>query len=258
MAQLSKILGSILRDMVSAQHKANMYALKLSNTYRNQNQATTLRPPAVYLGEVELILHCGFTGESVSGEDYEIDHTAVLRTIKELSSQLSEVIVSGILSTITQNAAHENKEEGPIARLNREKKVRQNFITYLGRKLTLHLQRHRAEFIAPDGSIDADTLLENILFISDGEFLSHSDLEDLFSSDTTGQLRSKVQINLNTDIKMILPRLLKEVNLKRQSKYSSMEVIVSSEELSKLPDECIQTFRLKISSRDLPSETEEE
>ena len=63
MAQLSKILSSILRDMVAAQHEANMYALKLSAAYRNQNQAVSLNPPAVSLGEIELMLHCRFTGK---------------------------------------------------------------------------------------------------------------------------------------------------------------------------------------------------
>lgn len=68
MAQLSKILGSILRDMVSAQHEANMYALKLSSAYRNQNQAASLNPPVVCLGEMELMLRCGFTGKTVAGD----------------------------------------------------------------------------------------------------------------------------------------------------------------------------------------------
>lgn len=258
MAQLSKILGSILRDMVSAQHEANMYALKLSNAYRDQNQATTLRPPAVCLGEVELMLHCGFTGEPIVGEDYELDHTAVLRTIKDLSSQLSEVIISSILSTIVQNMDSDSETEGSIARLNREKTLKRNFIVYLGRKLTSYLQGHRADFLAWDGSIDADILLEDTLFISDGEFLSHPDLESVFANDVSGELNTKVKDNLHADLKMLLPRLLKDINLGRPKKYSSMDIMVSSEELSKLPDECIQTFRLKISPRDLPSETDVE
>lgn len=258
MAQLSKILGSILRDMVAAQHEANRYALKLSAAYRNQNQAATLSPPAVCLGEMELMLHCGFTGTSIQGEDYEIDQTAVLRTLKELSDGLSEVIVTSILSTILQNRDSDGLEEGPLAQLNREKTLKRNFATYLGRKLLAHLKGHRAEFIALDGTIDTSMLLESVLFISDREFLSHAELEEAFDKDSSGELRTKAKENLRSSVSLLLPRLLADVRICRPSSYPSMDVILSSEELSKLPDECIQTIRLKISPRNLPSEADME
>lgn len=256
MAQLSKILGSILRDMVSAQHEANMYALKLSSAYRNHNQAASLNPPVVCLGEMELMLRCGFTGKAAAGETYEIDHTLVYRTIQELSSAISEVIVTCILSTIAQHKGDNSQDEGPIARLNKEKTLRRNFIAFLGRKLYSYLKGHRAEFIALDGSIDYEMLQESILFVTDDKFLSHSDLEDVFIDDTSGELRKTIRENLQANIQIMLPRLLKDVQIGRPSKYTSMDVTVSSEELSKLPDECIHTLRMKISPRDLPAETD--
>ncbi len=258
MAQLSKILGSILRDMVAAQHEANMYALKLSTAYRNQNQATTIGSPAVCLGEMELMLHCGFTGDTVIGEDYEIDQIAVLRTIKELSDQLSEVIISSILSTIVQNRDNSDSDEGPITLLNREKTLRRNFLTYLSHKLLDYLQQYRAEFIALDGTIDEVSLSESVLLISDREFLSNPDIKDVFDNDASGELLNKVKKNLQTSINLLLPRLLEDIHISRPNRYSSMDVIISSDALSKLPDECIQTLRLKISPRDLPFETDTE
>jgi len=258
MAQLSKILGSILRDMVSAQHEANMYALKLSAAYRDRNQAASLNPPVMCLGEMELMLHCGFTGEAVTGEIYEIDQTMVLRAIRDLSSDVAEVIVTTILSTIIRNTDKHEEGEGPIARMNREKTLRRNFIAFLGRKLYAYLKGHRAEFIALDGSIDFDRLQEAIFFVTDDKFLSHPDVEDVFAGDSSGELRKKVRKNLQSNIGIMLPRILKDMQFGRQSKYPSMDVTVSGEELSKLPDECIQTLRLKISPHDLPLETDTE
>ena len=49
MVQLSKILGSILRDMISAQHEANMYSLKLSSAYQDLNQATVLNLSLIHI-----------------------------------------------------------------------------------------------------------------------------------------------------------------------------------------------------------------
>lgn len=258
MAQLSKILGSILRDMVSAQHEANMYALRLSSAYRNQNQAASLNPPVVCLGEMELMLHCGFTGEAVASEIFEIDQTMVARTIQELSSEISEVIVTCVLSTIIRYKGDHTEGEGPIARLNKEKTLRRNFVAFLGRKLYGYLKGHRAEFIDLDGSIDYELLQESILFVANDKFLDHSDLENVFVDDTYGELRRNIREDLQDNIQIMLPRILKDVQIGRTGKYASMNVTVSSEELSKLPDECIQTLRMKIFPRDLPAETDAE
>lgn len=180
----------------------------------------------------------------------------VYRTIQELSSAISEVIVTCILSTIAQHKGDNSQGEGPIARLNKEKTLRRNFIAFLGRKLYGYLKGHRAEFIALDGSIDYEMLQESILFVTDDKFLSHSDLEDVFIDDTSGELRKTIRENLQANIQIMLPRLLKDVQIGRPGKYTSMDVTVSSEELSKLPDECIHTLRMKISPRDLPAETD--
>lgn len=258
MAQLSKILGSILRDMVAAQHEANMYALKLSAAYRNQNQAIFLNPPAVSLGEMELMLHCGFTGESITGEMYEINQTMVLRAVRELSSEISESMVTCILSSIIRHSGGNEEGDGPIARLNREKTLRRNFIAFLSRKLYGYLKGHRVEFIDPDGSIDKERLREAVLFVADDNILSHSDMEDVFAVDTSGQLEKTVREELRTHVEIMLPRILKDMKVGSKVDYASLDIVVSSGELAKLPDECIQTFRLKISPRDLPPETEAE
>lgn len=258
MAQLSKILGAILRDMVSAQHEANMYAIKLSSAYSLGNQPTAMRPPAVCFGEVELMLHCGFTDKSADEVNNEIDYAVLFRNLNDLSSRLTNVIVSSIISTILQNKESINNSEGPIARLEKEKVLRRNFITFLSHKLLNYLKGHRSEFISPDGTVDQKILLEDAMYISETEFLSHDELDSVFVNDSSGELLKKVKENLRTDIKFILPRLLKEMSFVRQSKYESLDVVVSASELAKLPLDCIQSLRMRISPRDLPAEADSE
>lgn len=258
MAQLSKILSSILRDMVAAQHEANMYALKLSAAYRNQNQVVFLNPPAVSLGEIELMLHCGFTGESVTSKMYEIDQTMVLRAIHELSLEISESMVTCILSSIIHHTEEYREGESPIARLNREKTLRRNFIAFLGRKLYGYLKGHRAEFINIDGSIDIERLQEAVLFVADNKILSHSEMEEVFAQNTSNQLEKTVREELRTHVVIMLPRILKDIQIGKPVDYASFDVVVATGELAKLPDECIQTFKLKISPHDIPAEPDTE
>lgn len=258
MAQLNKILSSILRDMVAAQHEANMYALKLSAAYRNQNQVVSLNPPAVSLGEIELMLHCGFTGESVTSKMYEIDQTMVLRAIHELSLEISESMVTCILSSIIHHTEEYREGESPIARLNREKTLRRNFIAFLGRKLYGYLKGHRAEFINIDGSIDIKRLQEAVLFVADNKILSHSEMEEVFAQNTSNQLEKTVREELRTHVVIMLPRILKDIQIGKPVDYASFDVVVASGELAKLPNECIQTFKLKISPHDIPAEPDAE
>ncbi|MBP3455685.1 MAG: hypothetical protein J6K38_05415 [Alistipes sp.] len=258
MARLSTILGAILRDMVAAQHEANMYAVRLSPAYRDRNSAAALTPPSVSLGEVELTLHCGFVDESVPGEICETDHAAVLRAIRTISEGISEVIVSCILTAIIRHSGDSGEGEGPVARLNRERTLRREFTAFLSRRLRGHLNGHRAEFISLEGEIDVDRLQEDILYIADEQFLSHSDLEEVFAADMSGNLRKNVRESLQTNLQIMLPRILKDVRLARREKYASLNVEVSSEALSKLPEESIHTLRLRISPRDLPLDTDTE
>ena len=49
MAQLSTIISSILRDMVFAQHQANMYAIALKDIYSKNGRLDNFSLPAVAL-----------------------------------------------------------------------------------------------------------------------------------------------------------------------------------------------------------------
>lgn len=257
MARLSKILGAILQDMISAQHEANLYALRLSAAYRDRQQAAALNPPAVCLGEMELMLHCGFTEEPTTDLRCEIDRTLVTRAIRDLSSDLSEVIVTTILATVVRQE-EESGEEGPLARMRRERTLRRNVIAFLGRTLHASLNRRRTELVAADGSPDLTRILETVLLVADEKILAHPDLEPLFAEDASGALRTTIRDNLRSNVAALLPRILKEMRFGRQRAYASLDVTVSAAALADLPDECIQTLRLKISPRDLPIETEHE
>lgn len=251
MARLSKIVGSILRDMVAAQHEANMYALGLSPAYRNRPAGPN--PPAVCLGEIELTLHCGFTGKVAAGRQREVDRTAVLRTLRELASETAEAVVASVLATVARYSDGSEQTIGPLARLNREKKLRRSFIAFLSRSLNERLHDCWAEFIASDGSLDNEKLQELILGVADEKVLAHEELEETFAVGA-GALRKEIRENLQTDIRILLPRLSAGVRPGRWSKYASLDVTVSSEELADLPETSIQTLRLTISPRDLPTD----
>ena len=56
MAQLSSVIGSILRDIVSAQHEANLYSLSLGDSYGKDGKAKDFQLPNVMVSDMELDL----------------------------------------------------------------------------------------------------------------------------------------------------------------------------------------------------------
>lgn len=71
-------------------------------------------------------------------------------------------------------------------------------------------------------------LQEGILFVTNDKFLGHSDLEDFFIDDISGELQRTIRENLQANIQIMLPRMLKDVQVGRPGKYTSMDITVFS------------------------------
>ncbi|MCS2253490.1 hypothetical protein NXW24_16740 [Bacteroides fragilis] len=80
MAQLSSVIGSILRDIVSAQHEANLYSLSLGDSYGKDGKAKDFQLPNVMVSDMELDLKYGV--KSASESQQHIIHTFVDRITK--------------------------------------------------------------------------------------------------------------------------------------------------------------------------------
>lgn len=52
MAQLSSVIGSILRDIISAQHEANLYSLSLSENYGKDGKVKDFQLPGVFISDI--------------------------------------------------------------------------------------------------------------------------------------------------------------------------------------------------------------
>ena len=83
-------------------------------------------------------------------------------------------------------------------------------------------------------------------------------MEEVFAQNTSNQLEKTVREELRTHVVIMLPRILKDIQIGKPVDYASFDVVVASGELAKLPDECIQTFKLKISPHDIPAEPDAE
>ena len=80
MAQLSSVIGSILRDIVSAQHEANLYSLSLGDSYGKDGKAKDFQLPNVMVSDMELDLKYGVKSAS------EVSNSLISNMISSVNS----------------------------------------------------------------------------------------------------------------------------------------------------------------------------
>ena len=61
MAQLKSIIGSILRDIIYAQHEANLYTVSLGESYGKDGKAKGFDLPNIMFSDIEMELRYAVT-----------------------------------------------------------------------------------------------------------------------------------------------------------------------------------------------------
>jgi hypothetical protein len=252
MAQLSKIVSSILRDMVLAQHEANLYAASLAGSYRKNGKTEKFILPAVALGELEIELHYGVADVSKESEQYEINYPELRKMVSKLAYQLAQTLIDSVITVI--NSAEEItdiKGLSLIEKLKTDKKTKRKFTSFLSHKLFSYLQLDFATLLEENGKLNTTLLCDTTLKIGEEFLLDNQELEGMFSSDTGEETRAMVKNKMERDINSIVPRLTSNMDIWHKKVLPSLDVIVASEELDNFSEGCIQALRFKVAPQRL-------
>lgn len=254
MAQLSTIISSILRDMVAAQHEANMYAASLEEIYRKNGRLERFPLPAIAMGEVELELRYGVNGDSGQTEQYEINYPALRALMQELSMKLAHAALGSSLPVIQTAVSTNGTDENTILVTNfaQTPDLQRKFCAFLSRKILKSMQVKFTSLLNEDGTVNDSVLLNCVISTCEDDLLHHEELLPLFNRVGEGNaILERAKDAIRSALTDLMPKLLKDVNLKRKRLIPSVDVTVNSDELSKLPDECIHTLHFKVSPRNI-------
>ena len=258
MAQLSTIISSILRDMIVAQHEANMYAMSLENVYK-QNGRLEQFAPTVAIGEVELDLRYGVKDDSVQTEQYEINYPQLRKVAKQVSEKCANAIIKSTLPVLQSLFPEDGTDSGTMVLSNFavDDNLKRKYRTFLSRKILKAMQMSFTSLIKDDGSINESVLLDCILSVCDEKLLGLEDLQGLFNRSDGDKARDKTREEIKTFLKNMMPTILKDINLKRKRIIPSVDVTLNSEELANLPEECIHTLHFHVSPNNIKLYSEE-
>lgn len=259
MAQLSTIISSILRDMIVAQHEANMYAMSLEDVYKQNGRLEQFALPTVAVGEVELDLRYGVKSDSAQTEQYEINYPQLRKVTKQVSKDYAEEIVKSTLPVLQALFPDEgtNSSTKVLANFAVDDNLKRKYKAFLSRKILKAMQLSFTSLIKDDGRINEKVLLECILSVCDDKLLGHEDLQVLFNRPSGEETRKEIRKNLETFLKDMMPKILKDINLKRKRIIPSVDVTLNSEELANLPEECIHTLHFHVSPNNIKLYSEE-
>lgn len=259
MAQLSTIISSILRDMIVAQHEANMYAMSLEDVYKQNGRLEQFALPTVAVSEVELDLRYGVKSDSAQTEQYEINFPQLRKVAKQVSKDCANAIVDSSLPVLKTLFPYNggNNATKILANFEVDGNLNKKYRAFLSRKILKAMQMSFTSLIKDDGSINESVLLDCILSVCDENLLGHEDLQVLFNRPDGENTRKDIRDNLENFLKNMMPSLLKDINLKRKRIIPSVDVTLNSEELANLPEECIHTLHFHVSPNNIKLYSEE-
>ncbi|MCD8045037.1 MAG: hypothetical protein LUH10_18560 [Tannerellaceae bacterium] len=240
MAQLSTIVGSILRDMVLAQHEANLYALRLSESYRKNGSAEKFNLPVIELGEVDMEIRYSVKDETAETEQHEFDHHSIRRGLRKLSHEISDAILE-TLQDETFNKGDsilQTSIPGALQKLNRQPEINRQFCTFLGRSLMKAIRLNIPGLFHSGKNIDLVRLREIIAEVIRQEVIEHPEFQ--------GYLDNPLIEKIMQVIDNILPVLTKDITVRRKQVYPSLDITIDAAELAKVPEECIHSLKMKV------------
>lgn len=252
MAQLSTIVSSILRDMVYAQHQANMYAVSLEDVYRKNGRLEDFAMPAIALGEMEISLRYGIADSSAQVEQYEINYPVLREMAKTFSRAGATLLMDTVLPALRQALpVNMPAEDNYLDVIERNSAVKHDLCAYLGHKILKRIQSNVTSIAKEDGSVNQDVMRRVLMATAQEDVLFHDDIADMISRYGSQGVLANVLSAVEPLVIQALPAIVKDANLMRKRLMPSVDVIVNTADLSQLPEEAIHTLTFKISPQSI-------
>lgn len=251
MAQLSSVIGSILRDIISAQHEANLYSLSLGDSYGKDGKAKDFQLPNVMVSDMELELKYGVKSASENQQQLNIQYDKFRQFLKELCEQTARVAISSAITTVlTSDIERKEADKRFFERLKQENKIHQEFCSFLSRNMRNSFRSNLYDAVDGDnGSVKTDAVLTRLTDVVRKKFLYDTDLDELFAGADGERLRETAEKNIVTAMEAIITKLSLDANFKRLNSFPQLDVAITADELMNMPEEAIHSFKIKFSPR---------
>lgn len=255
MTNIRRIVRSILRDVIQAQHDANLYSLQLSEEYASQGASANFKMPAAQIGELDIEVKYAIA--STKPEDTvrtEVNAREEKKFIGKLSGKLSGLVLSRISAEVKRSKVpYQENGFGYVDDLPNHPLMNRFVSEAIAKALS-----ENSALMYSDGSFECDYIAKKVLEVAERRVLGHGDIRELFALPGGDVLKKMIVDKLDDNIVENVRKITNEVSMesyfrKRTAKHS-IPVIVDAEALAKMPAESIQTLRLKVGPQELKND----
>ena len=235
-----------MRDMILAQHQANLFSQSLNESYKQSGRTSGFRIPAVALGEFEMDIRYSIKEGVEETEEEDVNYQEANRYIRYIARESAELLVKTLIQCVQKSGVnYQDAGYAFIDQLNTNRK----YIRQLAKRLFALLTVDVDNLMSDDKKLDASKIVTILMNAAEKELLLDEELKDLFAInqkiDLQADIRKSFQSAISNEMKSIIQES-RQVNFRKIQRFGSMQVVIDSEELSKLPESAIQHFKMKV------------
>ena len=237
MAQLNVILGSIMRDIILAQHEANLYSYALREQYGRDGKVKDFQLPGALLSDMEMELNYGVVNTSDSNEQYAIRYEKFNKFLRELSQNIAKRAVEIITDYVASNGLQTPEGSKFLDKLKKQDETYKEYLEYIANVINSSY----------DGAIhpNEEEIINRFSDAIAKEIVNDDEATDTLINDPDGSARKAMSQRVKSEITALVPQFCKNRKFKRTKSFPTLNVAVTADELSNLPKESIHTCKLK-------------
>lgn len=250
MAKLHSIIGAIMRDIIAAQHEANLYSLSLSENYGSEGRARDLQLPGVQFGEIEMDLKYGIKGSDLD-EESNIRLGELGGFISKLCQRAADISIKVLASHMTGWNISNKLKFGEdwrdfFADIAKEGDSVKEYSLFLSRAMNdaFYGSIHRI-VDNNSGQLVNDMIVEQMMSTFEKEILDGEKIQKILSSPNGAEHREKIMSSVREALAETIAEESIDQNFRRSKNYLQLDVAVTAEELEKMPETAIHNFKFR-------------
>lgn len=239
-----------MRDIIAAQHEANLYSLSLSENYGSEGRARDLQLPGVQFGEIEMDLKYGIKASDLD-EESNIRLGELGGFIAKLCQRCADMSIKVLASHMTGWNISNKLNLGEdwrdfFADIAKDGDSVKEYSLFLSRAMKDAFNGSLHKIVDSKSGLPVnDLIVERMMSVFEKEILEGEEIQKILSSPNGAEHREKIISSVRDALAETVAEESMEQNFRRSKNYLQLDVAVTAEELEKMPETAIHDFKFK-------------
>ena len=182
---LKELLGTILSDVVRAQHESNMRTLRHSERYAADGSIKKKKMPSAMIGNLSLSLNYAIVDGIVSEEEKVVNEKGVDKILRYVCNEMGELLIKTMVNGIQHSPVDYRTNYSFVDTL----PSNTEFLKHVRRRFYALLSEDSESLLDKQGKMKEDNIRRILLPAAVEYLLDHEDIRGLFLQQDAGGLK---------------------------------------------------------------------